>query len=369
MPEETYLPHGLARSGLQGPEKRKGHLRDESRRGGSVDHYTVGWICALQEEYESACRMLDEELNDLEVLDERDNNTYVFGRISGHCVVIGCLPPGRYGTNSASRVAQDMVRSFPSLRFALMVGIGGGLPTPQRDIRLGDVIVGTPSGTLGGVVQYDLGKLLPGGSFQPTGHLDAPPDKLLGAIPEVRRRYNDPRTAESIGEHIRRMDDMPEYRRPTIDYLYHSDCTHQGGQNCHLCDRNHVVERPDRAGRAVIVHYGTIASGNTVIKDAIMRDQFASSTMNPLCFEMEAAGLMNNLPCMVIRGICDYSDSHKNDEWHNYAALTAAAYARELLLTLRRHKVAQLPLWKEKTKPVGKLISAVPSGSPLVERN
>ena len=50
-----------------------------------------------------------------------------------------------------------------------------------------------------------------------------------------------------------------------------------------------------------------------------------------LCFEMEAAGLMNQLPCLVIRGICDYSDSHKNKLWQGYAALTAAAYAKRLL--------------------------------------
>jgi hypothetical protein len=50
-----------------------------------------------------------------------------------------------------------------------------------------------------------------------------------------------------------------------------------------------------------------------------------------LCFEMEAAGLMNDFPCLVIRGICDYSDTHKHKLWQRYAAATAAAYAKELL--------------------------------------
>jgi ankyrin repeat domain-containing protein 50 len=50
-----------------------------------------------------------------------------------------------------------------------------------------------------------------------------------------------------------------------------------------------------------------------------------------LCFEMEAAGLMDNFPCLIIRGICDYSDTHKNKRWQPYAAATAAAYAKELL--------------------------------------
>jgi nucleoside phosphorylase len=46
---------------------------------------------------------------------------------------------------------------------------------------------------------------------------------------------------------------------------------------------------------------------------------------------MEAAGLMNNFPCLVIRGICDYSDSHKRKDWQGYAAMVAAAYAKDLL--------------------------------------
>lgn len=50
------------------------------------------------------------------------------------------------------------------------------------------------------------------------------------------------------------------------------------------------------------------------------------------CVEMEAAGLMNNYPCVVVRGICDYADSHKNKDWQGYAAAVAVAYAKELLL-------------------------------------
>jgi nucleoside phosphorylase len=58
-----------------------------------------------------------------------------------------------------------------------------------------------------------------------------------------------------------------------------------------------------------------------------------------LCFEMEAAGLMSHFPCLVIRGICDYSDSHKNKKWQGYAAMAAAAYARDVLLQIAPNKV------------------------------
>jgi nucleoside phosphorylase len=89
-----------------------------------------------------------------------------------------------------------------------------------------------------------------------------------------------------------------------------------------------------------MVHYGTIASGNQVIRDGLQRDRLSSELGNILCFEMEAAGLMNSFPCLVIRGICDYADSHKNKKWQPYAAATAAAYAKEILSVIPAAEVA-----------------------------
>jgi hypothetical protein len=243
-----------------------------------------------------------------------------------------------------------MVRSFPKLRFALMVGIGGGAPTRDTDIRLGDVVVSQPKGTLGGVVQLDLGKLLPDGTFERKGQLEAPPQVLLGVIPHMRRHHNDPKKPDRIAEHIKLLDDMPDYRRPTEDRLYRGGYQHRGGKNCDNCGTEELVDRPSRStNREVTVHYGIVASSNSVIKNSELRDKYARE-LNVLCFEMEAAGLANNFRCLVIRGICDYSDSHKNDEWHNYAALTAAAYAREILHMLRPGRVSDIPPWVHEGK-------------------
>ncbi|KAJ5916862.1 hypothetical protein N7504_000877 [Penicillium tannophilum] len=318
----------------------------EQRDPNSIDSYTVAWICALEEEYFCACRMLDEEYDGPEISEDNDDNTYVYGRITKHYVVIGCLPAGRYGTNSAARVARDMVRTFPRLRFALMVGIGGGAPTTRNNIRLGDVVVSQPKDGFGGVIQYDLGKLQDG-QFHKTGQLNAPPEKLLGVIPEMRRLHSDKKKPDRLREHLQRLDDMDDYCKPTVDRLYATNYPHVAAKSCDKCDLRSLVVRPERRNhRALHVHYGNIASGNSVLKDAIMRDTFANDPqLNILCFEMEAAGLMNNIPCLVIRGICDYCDSHKNDDWHKYAALTAAAYARELLLVLRPQRVDTMPPW------------------------
>jgi nucleoside phosphorylase len=108
---------------------------------------------------------------------------------------------------------------------------------------------------------------------------------------------------------------------------------------CEACDLSCLVRRDDRHTDEPHVHYGTIVSGNQVIKHAPIRDQLGLEH-KALCFEMEAAGLMNTFPCIVIRGICDYSDSHKNKQWQPFAALSAAAYAKELLSFVIPNQVA-----------------------------
>jgi nucleoside phosphorylase len=145
--------------------------------------YTVGWVCALPIELAAAQEMLDEEHEDLEQ-DEKDSNLYSLGLISGHKVVLACLLAGQTGNSSAMAVAVQMKASFKGIRFELMVGIGGGVPSEEADIRLGDVVVSQPVKALGGVVQYDFGKATPSG-FERTGSLNAPPSILLGAVAKV----------------------------------------------------------------------------------------------------------------------------------------------------------------------------------------
>src|ERR1700744_1819241 len=150
-----------------------------ARRRLSHDEYTVGWVCALPIELAAAQEMLDEEHEDLEQ-DEHDNNIYSLGRIAEHNVVIVCLPAGLIGNNPAAAVATQMRVAFRSMRFGLMVGIGGGVPSTEADIRLGDVVISQPHQGYGGVIQYDFGKATIGG-FQRTGVLNSPPGILLVA--------------------------------------------------------------------------------------------------------------------------------------------------------------------------------------------
>jgi nucleoside phosphorylase len=150
--------------------------------------YTVGWICALPLEMAAAKAMLDEVHTKLPQ-DSNDHNTYALGAIYGHNVAIACLPSGVYGTASAAIVATHMLFTFRAIRFGLMVGIGGGVPNKDVDIRLGDIAVSKPADTFGGVVQYDYGKAISSGQFQRTGTLNKPPEVLLAAVSNLQADY------------------------------------------------------------------------------------------------------------------------------------------------------------------------------------
>ena len=143
--------------------------------------YAVAWICALPLEMAAARAMLDGEYPPL-LQPLTDHNAYTLGRLTDHNVVIACLPSGVYGTTSAATVLSQMLSTFPSLRFVLMVGIGGGVPSKTADIRLGDVVVSMPTTTSGGVIQYDYGKTIRDGQIRHTGSLNKPPQVLLTAM-------------------------------------------------------------------------------------------------------------------------------------------------------------------------------------------
>lgn len=113
------------------------------------EQYAVGWVCALPIETAVAKAMLDETYRALPLINVKDTNAYTLGRIAEHNVVIASLPGGSYGTTSAAVTASNMLSSFPNIRFGLMVGIGGGIPSEENDVRLGDVVVSKPTETYG----------------------------------------------------------------------------------------------------------------------------------------------------------------------------------------------------------------------------
>ncbi|THW78366.1 ankyrin repeat protein, partial [Aureobasidium pullulans] len=312
----------------------------------------------------AALKMLDEQHERLPQ-PEVDHNVYSLGGIHGHNVVV--VRPPTAGNCSAATVVAQTRNTFPKLRFGLLVGIGGGVPvnTDAGPIRLGHIVVSQPSGQHSGAVQYDHGKA-EAGQFVRTGFLAPPPTVLLSAANALE---DDPRqgAGDPLIQNLRRIDtskgDFKKFKRPSLDQdkLYEPEYVHLNkDQSCKRCgcDASRLVDRnaqdsddgsdseaDDESAHEggddrLIVHRGTIASGEKVMRDAMQRDALAQDD-KILCFEMEAAGALNDFPCLVVRGISDYSDSHKNDKWHGYAAAVAAAYARELFYHMPVDEVKQ----------------------------
>lgn len=319
--------------------------------------YTVGWICAISTEYTAARQFLDKQHDPPDNLPPHTQNTYTLGEIGKHNVVITVLP--EYGTSSAANAARDMLSSFPNVRVGLMVGIGGGAPSKDHDIRLGDVVVSASRDGNASVLQYDFGKTMQGERFKPTGYLNLPPPLLQSTVQGLKTVYDEEGNSfDSMIEKVlkKRPRLQAKFKKPdsVSDQLYVSDYIHQQpGVDCaEACgsDSSALIRRRERSEYEdnPAVHYGLIASANQVMKDAVVRDRLAKEN-GVLCFEMEAAGLMNHFPCLVIRGICDYSDSHKHKQWQGYAAMTAAAYARDLLMQIT-------PLQVEKSERMSQLL-------------
>ncbi|OHF03755.1 pfs domain-containing protein [Colletotrichum orchidophilum] len=305
--------------------------------------YTIGWICAIVPEFVAARLFLDEVHEEPRSLSKNDNNSYKLGRMGKHNVAIAVLPHGEYGESSAAVVARDMVRTFENIRVGLMVGIGGGAPSLENDIRLGDIVVSSPTGGYGGVLQYDFGKSVEGGKFEMTGFLNQPPIALRTALNALIADFEIEGNwlGSDIQKALKSENLKQKYGRPSSesDRLFRSNISYDANKATADYGADDFVDRPERSPESVpVVHHGLIASANQVMKDANKRDILAKDK-NVLCFEMEAAGLMNHFPCLVIRGICDYSDSHKNKQWQGYAAMAAAAFAKALVCRIPRQSL------------------------------
>ncbi|KAK0708547.1 hypothetical protein B0H67DRAFT_672739 [Lasiosphaeris hirsuta] len=200
-----------------------------------------------------------------------------------------------------------MLHSFPNIRIGLMVGIGGGAPSQKHDIRLGDIVVTAPRDGKSGVFQYDYGKTIQDENFRVTGFLNQPSAALRAAVNGLKTQYEDEghQLEDAINNILKTKPRLRmRYKRPDqgSDRLYRSTLYPPYKDN-------------------PVTHYGLIASANQLMKDARTRDKLAAE-MDVLCFEMEAAGLINHFPCL-----------------QGYAAIITAAYVKDLPNRIPPNKV------------------------------
>ncbi|KAK3343460.1 nucleoside phosphorylase domain-containing protein, partial [Lasiosphaeria hispida] len=337
------------------------------------EDFEIAVICALPIESSALLYLFDEFFDgddNPQTLAASDRNHYSTGRIGRHNVVLALLPS--IGKAAAAGAAASLRASYCNVRVALLVGICGGVPSAE--LLLGDVVISNA------LVQYDLGRRWPGGVFARKNTLQESlgrPNKDIRALLkrletdrdhdrlERRTAYYLQKLQESYAKRGKKRR-SGKYKYPGVDEdeLFHADYRHRhrfasccsdeatcaralesscdevGCEESYLIlDRENLKEKEDleKQGPAKAqepaIYIGPVASGDTVMKSGEDRDLIAREE-GIIAFEMEGAGVWDEIPCIVVKGICDYADSHKHKRWQEFAAATAASATKALLETL-----------------------------------
>lgn len=299
----------------------------------------IGIITVLLEEH-TAMRSMLRNAQDV-VFPGKSGNQFVIGEISaygGDCHRVAVARTIGDGNNKASVRARSLLEHFPNLDVIFMVGIAGGAPLVpgifecdertirEKHVRLGDIVVGT------GIVQFDYVKKIPKQTAL-KGHNNPPCAMVEVAQQRLCEEEELTRTIPWVAYIEDALKNLKSgYARPdcSTDILHAYDGT--------------IVEHPvdeSRTPNLPRVFRGIIASSNTVLKRPKKRDQLKKK-YDVYAIEMETSGVSDatweaGIGYYAVRGICDYCDSFKNDIWHNYAALAAAAYTRALIEKIPRY--------------------------------
>ncbi|KAL6699522.1 hypothetical protein J3F84DRAFT_392951 [Trichoderma pleuroticola] len=301
----------------------------------TYDSYTVAWICVFLPEICAARALLDEEHEPLPPK-EIDDNNYFLGKMANHNVII--VVPGSFGIRATTQIA----RTFPNIRFALMVGLGSGIPKPpnagpRKDVRLGDVVIGSLINGLGGVARFDEARVAGEHSVTVKTRRYNPPQVLQKAIRRLQLDHGFGR-----GQMWTDIDQVINLGVPALEDAGYPG--HSAGEDCSSCDVTQIENRGVRKTTRSVVHIGLIASGSPMVRFSIRRNPPQGYEKGVYCFDAQVAGLMDPLPFLLIKGICNYGDSHKYDIWGPYAAIAAAAYAKDLLRVIHPQEVELTPL-------------------------
>ncbi|CAH0028934.1 unnamed protein product [Clonostachys rhizophaga] len=334
---------------------------DSRPRPANRGEFRITIICALPQEADTIILLFDQKWGKEESYShtEGDQNHYTTSRIGQHDIILAYLPG--MGTQNAAAAAASMKTSFYGLKMALLVGICGAVPRiGDNDVMLGDVIISNC------IVQYDYGKQYPG-HFETRPTLAGPDRDLLGLISALDTDHvrlwlkKKARSHLKVLQHEAASSESETGRRRRASYLYpglrrdrlfQADYVHKHDRNCHKC-RKGFCEKASKASCSALrcdksklisrkvygidgqnyqseIFIGRVGSANTVMKSGKDRDRIAAAH-DLIAFEMEGAGILDQVPCIVIKGVCDYADSHKNKTWQDFAAATAASVMKAVL--------------------------------------
>jgi len=294
----------------------------------SKEACTIGIVTALPCEFAAMQIMLEDSSN---YSVPADPNEYVVGKIPSadglgvHWVIVTLLK--QIGNNMAAAGCTNLIRSFENVKEILMVGIAGGIPRPRdanKHVRRGDIIVANEEG----IIQYDnLRETI--NKIQVRSNVGKPSGKILGKVKKLE--------AERLSgkypwkKHIEKGRALENAERPKSDLLF-------AFENDEYKEIDHP-EDPNRKEGEPRIHYGRIGAANKLLRNPKLRDKLAADH-NVIAIEMGSSGIADaawthNQPYTVIRGVSDYCDDKKDEAWHMYAAIVAAAYARTLIESLQ----------------------------------
>ncbi|KAM3475995.1 hypothetical protein MY8738_007151 [Beauveria namnaoensis] len=327
--------------------------------------FRVAILCAMSHEADAVALLFDQfwnEERDPYGRADGDENTYNTGRIGQHHVVLAVLP--HIGTSSAAAATASLRSSYTNLKLAILVGICGGIPRIKDDNAfLGDVVISQI------IIQYDYGRQYPSHfAIKSTieDSLGRANTDIGSLLANLGTRFNKARLQAKASTHLKHLQAAAkhyQYPGKENDTLYDPKYTHRHQKGCSVCvndpsafcesasrafcvetgcDSTSVVARERFAGLVdggdfiPGIFIGRIGSGNTVMKSGEDRDRIAADN-DLIAFEMEGAGAWDQVPCIVVKGICDYADSHKNKSWQDFAAATAASVAKAILERYQVH--------------------------------
>ncbi|KAG9196787.1 hypothetical protein G6514_004448 [Epicoccum nigrum] len=280
------------------------------------------------------------------------------------------LPLGYSGYHHAGRLSDALLNTFTDIRIVLIVGIGGGVPFPEpcedplEDIHLGDVVVGWARDGKAACIHYGWNRDKGNTDPEILGTMEKG-DWILGqGLAKLASDHESGGT--NFQDHLKRLRNDSRFAHPGLEHgrLFRAAYKHHGeyGSGCEACSRNPfaLVQRPPRSRKHIeglIFHQGKIASGNSVIQDGERRDKVSEVCGGVLCVEMEAVGIDVSTKYLVIRGISDYANSHKNDRWKLYAAGNAAVFSKELLCKIKPIIVQRTTLRTQFPDPDARTVS------------
>ncbi|KAM0324477.1 hypothetical protein ACHAPQ_008336 [Fusarium lateritium] len=329
------------------------------------DELQIGILCALPVEYDAMSHAVDEFWDEVNLgRSVADPNVYTYGRIGDVNVVLLLL--SGIGKVAAAGASAHLHMSFPNLELLLVVGVCGGVPDPQpgKEILLGDVVISKA------IVQYDVEDTCAKDTLHESFGMAAGKNRNFVETFELERNRRE--LEAKAAAYLEELQSRASGKRRAANYQYpgtEKDRLFAPSCNCRnlppcdmrlrnsveVCDvsrkvlcrevgcgeqqlvlRNRLTfnQNLEKTGRfetpTPCVFVGNFGSGDTVLRSAKERHRLAKA-YDLIAFEMEGAGAWDQVPSIVVKGVCDYADNYKNKEWQTFAAATAAAVSKALI--------------------------------------